>query len=575
METVRQTAVRWLWQVTGKRKAAIAGLTVLQMVLGVSGVAFALALREVIDAAAAGDPKGFGHGLLWATGIAAGQILLRAVLRHWEERTRADLENACKRRLFGVLLHKDYASVTAVHSGEWLNRLTSDTAVCAAGAVDILPGAAGMAVKLLAALSMMLVLEPGFVYLLLPGGAVLLLLTCLFRKTLKALHKQMQTADGKVRVFLQEHLESLLIVRSFSAERRTLAGAEERMDAHRSARMARIRFSNLCNSGFSAAMNGMYLLGLGYCGYGILQGKYSYGTLMAVLQLIGQLQMPLAGITGFLPKFYAMTASAERLSEAEAFAEDCPEGAKTDEEIRAFYENGSAGLGFAGASFAYRSREGERVLENISVILKKGSFTAITGHSGCGKSTLLKLLMCLYPLQSGERFLIGKDGTHIPLTAQWHRLFAYVPQGSQLLSGSIGDAVSFSEKAPDEERLARALHIACADFAETLGTETQLGERGQGLSEGQLQRLAIARAIYSDAPVLLLDESTSALDGETEQRLLCNLRQLTDKTVILVTHRPAALDICDTIIHMHENGVEINDADTGSPAVPDSMRHTE
>ena len=200
------------------------------------------------------------------------------------------------------------------------------------------------------------------------------------------------------------------------------------------------------------------------------------------------------------------------------------------------------------------------MLENISLEIQKGEYVAFTGHSGCGKSTALKLLMSIYRLDSGKRLLVGKDGSSQPLDSRWHRLFAYVPQGNQLMSGTIRDIVSFADKSQsgDEEKIARALKIACADeFVGELesGIDTLLGERGKGLSEGQMQRIAIARAIFSESPVLLLDEATSALDSQTEKRLLENLRSMTDKTVVIVTHRPAALEICDRVLKFSENGV--------------------
>jgi ATP-binding cassette subfamily B protein len=191
-------------------------------------------------------------------------------------------------------------------------------------------------------------------------------------------------------------------------------------------------------------------------------------------------------------------------------------------------------------------------LDDVCVEIQKGEYVAFTGHSGCGKSTVLKLLMSIYRLDSGERYLVDTDGEK-PLSAEWHRLFAYVPQGNQLMSGTIREVVTFADKTDvqSDERINKALHIACADgFVSELesGIDTLLGERGTGLSEGQMQRIAIARAIFSDSPILLLDEATSALDENTEKKLLQNLRSMTDKTVVIVTHRPAALEICDRVI---------------------------
>ena len=205
--------------------------------------------------------------------------------------------------------------------------------------------------------------------------------------------------------------------------------------------------------------------------------------------------------------------------------------------------------------FTYRPTGEEEmpvVLNNLNLELRKGETVAFTGHSGCGKSTVLKLLMCMYPPGSGERLLVPADGTAEPLSGLHRRLFAFVPQGNALMNGSVRDVVCFAQPY-DEKRLKRALAIACADeFVDDVNME--LGERGSGLSEGQMQRLSIARAIYSGAPILLLDESTSALDEATEKRLLENIRGMTDKTVVIVTHRKAALSICDRVIEFTQGG---------------------
>lgn len=559
---MKNNIIRWISEVIGKHKIKIILLSLIQAVLGGSGVIYALLLRNAIDTAARKDQTAFIVSLALVIALVVIQILLRAAVRWLEELSRSSIENILKSRLFEVLLKKDYSAVTSVHSGEWINRLTSDTKITADGIVEILPGIIGMLVKMAGAFVMLLVIEPKFIFILIPGGAALIILTYAFRKVLKRLHKAIQEKDGKLRVFLQERLTSLIIVRTFSAEQQTNVEAQQKMSEHKEARMKRNQFSNICNMGFSAAMNGMYLLGLGYCGMGIISGTVSYGTLTAVLQLISQIQSPFANITGYLPKFYAMTASAERLCVAEHFADDCVGEMVERHEIKDFYKNDFSAIKVKNVSFTYKSSDKENVLKHISFTIRKGENVAFTGHSGCGKSTVLKLLMCLYHCDSGELLLQKSNDTEIPLSSEWHRLFAYVPQGNQLMSGTIQEVVAFADKSEmrNEEKLKQALKISCADeFIKELenGMDTILGERGLGLSEGQMQRIAIARAVFANSPILLLDEATSALDEWTEKKLLENLRSMTDKTVIIVTHRPKALEMCDKIITMAENGIKV------------------
>ncbi len=558
--------LQWISAVTGRAKGLVGLLVVVQTVLSVSSIAFAFVLRRIINMAVQGASTGFRSAFVLLVGVIAAQIALSAASRFLSEYTTTTVENRFKQRLFSALLTGNYASVTAVHSGEWMNRLTSDTTVVAGGVTQIVPGLIGMLVRLLGAVTAILWLEPRFLYILLPGGAAMMLLTYAFRRILKRLHKRIQETDGALRVFLQERLESLVIVRTFAKEEQMTQQADALMDDHKAARMKRSNFSNLCNIGFAGAMNGAYLLGIGFCGYGILTGTMSYGNLMAIMQLVGQVQSPFANITGYLPRYYSMLASAERLMEAEAFAPDS-EDPLAEEKTLAFYRARLTALRLEHASFTYQPpvrTEDEQplmpvVLQDIDLSIRKGEYIAFTGPSGCGKSTVLKLLMCLYPLDAGSRTLETTCGTQ-PLTAEWRSLFAYVPQGNQLLSGTIRDIVSFGDprKAQDDAGILRALRIACAeDFVKKLekGLDTTLGEHGQGLSEGQMQRIAIARAVFSEHPILMLDEATSALDEATARQLLENLRRMTDKTVLMVTHRADQTGFFDRELSFSMDGI--------------------
>ena len=567
---MKNKTLNWIFTVLGRKKLYILFLIAAQALYGSSGVLYALCLRKIVDAATGQDSAGFWYGMIMTIVLLLAELGLGTIIRWLTELSKSTGENLFKARLMRSLLKKDYLRISAIHSGEWLNRLTSDTVVVANGYVEILPGLVGMIVKLVSALLMIVALEPRFAAILIPSGLVLILMTFFFRKLMKRLHKGVQEADGKARIFIQESIASMLMIRSFVAERQTMAETEKKLEGHKAARMRKNRFSNMCNFGFGTAMDAIYLLGIGWCGYGILKGTITLGTLMAITQLIAQIQSPFANISGYLPRYYAMQASAERLMEVEDFEEEMTDVLSPDA-VASFYEKELASFGLRNVEFVYYPAvEGiddlskdnmPAVLNSITLEIRKGEYIAFTGQSGCGKSTALKLLMCVYQPDGGERYFQDEKGNRGSLTSAYRRLFAYVPQGNALMSGTIREVVSFAEpeSAHDEEKLWQALQIACADeFVKELdnGVDTLLGERGTGLSEGQMQRLAIARAIFSGSPILLLDEVTSALDEATEKQLLENLRRLTDKTVITVTHRPAVLSICDRVLHFTENEVK-------------------
>jgi ATP-binding cassette subfamily B protein len=554
-----KSTLLWLLARAKGKKRYIAFLMGLNTLLAISSMYFALLLSDIVDNAAAGNERAFLRYCVLMVSLVVAQFLMRMLVRHLEEYARAEVENGLKRQLFGKLLTGDYATVTATHSGEWLNRLTSDTVVVAEGVATILPGITGMVVRMVAAMALLVVFAPGFGISFILGGALVVGMTWGLRRLLKKHHQRVQATDGVLRVFLSERLGSLMILRAFEQEKAAMAQGDALMGQHKAARMKKNHVSNVFHSGFSFAVNCVYVFGAIYCGCRIMNHTMSYGTFTAVLQLISQAQMPIGNISGYFPKYSAMLASAERLMEAESYESE-PENAAV-EDIAAYYRDHFESIGLRNAGFTYlASGDGENrptVLKDLNLQIGKGEYVAFCGPSGCGKSTVLKLLMSMYTLDEGQRFVADREGEH-PLTAAWRGLFAYVPQGNHLMSGTIREVVTFNAPREDgqDRRIYQALKIACAEqFIKDLpqGLDTQLGERGAGLSEGQMQRIAIARAIYAERPILLLDEATSALDEQTEAKLLDNLRSMTDKTVIIVTHRPAALDITDKIITFKPN----------------------
>ncbi|MCC8029588.1 MAG: ATP synthase subunit I [Lachnospiraceae bacterium] len=540
------TSIGWVMKMVRGNLAGILLLTVCTGVTAFLSVILVLVMRNAIDYAVALDR---GKFLQWAgvfLGIIIIQLILYAVVRQVDEWTRASLENRLKQHTYDNILHSAYSGLKAYHTGELQNRMTSDVKIVADYATEIIPGVVSMAVQLVCALVILMFLDWRFGSIFLVGGIVMLCVTFLFRRRMKRLHKEVQETDGKLRSWLQESVESLLILKGFEAEEMASIRTDEKTSAHRRARMKRRTFSNICNLGFGGVMRGSYLFGLVWCGFGILNGTLTYGTLTAVLQLINQIRSPFANISGFVPQYYSMLASAERLIELEKLPKES--GSK---ELPGF-----TGLHAKDLTFIYDDGE-EEVISGASFDIEKGEIVALTGISGIGKSTLLKILLGIYAPVSGRLYADGEIDIS-PATRRW---FSYVPQGNMLMSGSIYEAVDFLHSAPytkkQKTRVEQACKIACADeFIRELpnGYDTVLGEKGAGLSEGQMQRIAIARAVYRNAPVLLLDEATSALDEDTERRLLKNLKDMGGQTVLIVTHRPAAMEICGKrLVFEHSN----------------------
>lgn len=554
---VKNPAMSWIFGVSGKLKLGVLLLVLLNSAISISAVAFALVLREAIDGAVSGNKMVFLKFVIILGLIMVGQIAARGVIRFLDEYVRSGMENVIKTRLYETILSRKYSAITAYHTGELLNRITNDAVVVADGFVQIIPGIIAMLVKLAGAAAVLFVLDYRFSVIFFAGGGLVLIFTTLFRRVMKKLHKDVQAADGVLRSYLSENLGSLMVLKTFGAERKSIDTSKHYMDKHRFMRMKRNRFSNICNVGFGLVMNGGYIFGLCWCSFGILHGSITYGTLSAVLQLVDQLWAPLANMTGYLPKFYGMLSSAERCMELETLEEEHVESQFSRDYCRELYKDMTA-IECKNITFRY---EDDIILENADISIGKGELITIMGNSGAGKSTLLKLLLAIYEPEKGT-LEIKTEKESYALTERYRKMFAYVPQGNFLMSGNVTSAIASLDDTNadvDMDKVKAVAHIACADtFVEKLehGYDTLIGERGMGISEGQAQRLAIARALYTDAPVLLLDEATSALDEQIEKKVLKNIRELTDKTVIIVSHRKAVLEVCDRCVVLEDKHFE-------------------
>ena len=554
---VKNPAMSWIFGVSGKLKLGVLLLVLLNSAISISAVAFALVLREAIDGAVSGNKMVFLKFVIILGLLMVGQIAARGVIRFLDEYVRSGMENVIKTRLYETILSRKYSAITAYHTGELLNRITNDAVVVADGFVQIIPGIIAMLVKLAGAAAVLFVLDYRFSVIFFAGGGLVLIFTTLFRRVMKKLHKDVQAADGVLRSYLSENLGSLMVLKTFGAERKSIDTSKHYMDKHRFMRMKRNRFSNICNVGFGLVMNGGYIFGLCWCSFGILHGSITYGTLSAVLQLVDQLWAPLANMTGYLPKFYGMLSSAERCMELETLEEEHVESQFSRDYCRELYKDMTA-IECKNITFRY---EDDIILENADISIGKGELITIMGNSGAGKSTLLKLLLAIYEPEKGT-LEIKTEKESYALTEKYRKMFAYVPQGNFLMSGNVTSAIASLDDTSadvDMDKVKAVAHIACADtFVEKLehGYDTLIGERGMGISEGQAQRLAIARALYTDAPVLLLDEATSALDEQIEKKVLKNIRELTDKTVIIVSHRKAVLEVCDRCVVLEDKHFE-------------------
>lgn len=539
----------WLVKRIEKRIPALVLLTAAHAGQAILSVCLALGSRKIIDRAVEGNAASFYIACGQQIAIIVGVLFCSTVSRYVKEKLNAKLDRDWKQQLLHNLLKGDYTQLSKYHSAEILNRINNDVKTVDDGILTVVPQAFSMFVRLVTAVAVLAVLDPIFTAVIVVIGVLMIIATGFLRRRLKMIHKKVSEQDGVVFGFIQEVIEKVLVVQAMDiaeeVEKRADILLSRRYQMHRKQRNVSI----FANTGASIMTYGASVLALFWCSGQVLQGIMSFGTLTAVTQLVGQLQAPFVGLSGVFTKYIAMTASVDRLMELDAIPVDVK---NIKENPIKLYEDMTV-IGAEHLTFTY---DGNTVLRDVSFELQKGTFTAITGSSGIGKSTLLKLLLGVFKIDDGQLY-VQTTKQRKSIDRSTRRLFAYVPQGNLLFSGSLRENIMITNPNATEEELAQAVYVsAISEFISDLpqGMDTYIGENAAGLSEGQAQRIAIARAILSGAPILLLDECTSALDEETERLVLERISTLRDKTCIAVTHRSSALVVYDYQIEI-QNGM--------------------
>ena len=538
-----KATLKWIYARTKRFLPAVAVTSLISAFTAVSYVLLALITKRVLDIAtkdAAGSLAAAGTALF---AVIAVQVILSACQSLLNAYVNGRLTLSLRSYLFTLICRKRYSQISRYHSGDILNRLTSDVDVVVSSSVSIIPSVVSTVAKITAGIGAMIFMNPIIAAVILVLGITVPAIGRAINKKYKYMHKECQRTEGKTRSFMQECFENIVVIKSFASEKPFVKRLTVFMEDNFRLKIKRTGISVLASiclyTFFTAGYYAVLLWGAG----GLAAGTLTYGTLMAFLQLISQLRAPLQNVSGILPQYYSALASAERLIELEKTEDEKP---PLEKESADRLKDNFESLEINGLCFGYGR---EAVIENCSFKIEKNKITAVTGESGSGKSTLFKLVLGLYSPTAGSITVNGK----IPVDASVRGLFAYVPQGNMVLSGTVKDNITLCNPDVDEERLINAAKAAeIYDYISSLpdGFDTVLSERGAGLSEGQIQRISIARALLTEAPVLLLDEATSALDETTETRVLENIKAMSAKTVVFITHRNTSLKVCDRIIRV-------------------------
>lgn len=535
--------LRWLWQAwRGNRLQAV-----LNAAIGLLGVAVSLAqvwaVQHAIDVASHIVPG----SLYWAVAIMALLILANfglSVGGVWVKNILGiRAQNRMQQRLLDRILRSEWHSKETHHSGDVLNRLEFDVSTVVTFLTETIPGTLSVLAMFLGAFFYLFAMDKVLALITIGIIPVFVLLSRYYMTRMRSLNRLVRDSDSKVQSVLQETVQNRMLIKTMESDDMMVDRLETTQSELRQRVVKRTVFSVfshlILNFGFAMG----YLVAFLWSAIRMSAGTLTFGGMTAFLQLVNRIQNPARSLTRLLPAFVSVFTAAERLMELE----ENP----LEEQGSPIEMDEPCGIRFSDVTFAYPDAADQSVISHLSFDFRPGSCTAVLGETGTGKTTLVRLILSLLRPQEGKVEIYDRHHVH-ELGPRLRCNLVYVPQGNTLMSGTIRDNLRLGKLDATDEEMRRALRLSCAEFVNDLpeGLDSQCSEAGGGLSEGQAQRISIARALLRNRGIMLFDESTSALDPETERQLLHNLLQDHDKTIIFVTHRPAVVDYCDQVLDL-------------------------
>ena len=540
-----RTLMKWLWNAwRGNQLQAVLNASIGLLSVGVT-LGQVWAMKRAIDVAS-GSIEG---NLYWAVGLMAVLILLDFALSIAGTWVRNILgikaQNRMQQRMLDRLLRAEWKGRNHHHSADILNRLEFDVSNVVNFLTETIPSTLSVLAMFLGAFFYLFSMDKTLAVIVIAIFPIFLAVSKIYVGKMRHLTRQVRDSDSKVQSVLQETIQHRMLIKTLESDSAMVErlGNTQSELRHRVVRRTKFSvFSNMVvNFGFAFG----YLVAFLWAAIRMSAHTLSFGGMTAFLQLVNRIQGPARNLTKLVPAFVSVFTAAERLMELE---ED-----PLEEQGTPIYIKAPCGIRLQNVGYAYEDGGGDKVIDRLSFDFKPGSCTAILGETGAGKTTLVRMILALVQPQDGK-IEIYHGSTHQALSPLHRCNFVYVPQGNTLMSGTIRENLRLGKLDATDEEMLHALHVSCADFVNDLpdGLNTLCSEQGGGLSEGQAQRIAIARSLLRDRSVMLFDEATSALDPDTERQLLNNILSAHDKTIIFITHRPAVIDYCDQTLKLEK-----------------------
>lgn len=540
-----RTIVAWLWRVLrGNRLQAV-----MNAAIGLISVVISLlqvwAVKHAIDVAS----HVVEGSLYWAVALMGALVLCDFALRIASVWVRNILgikaQNRMQQAILDRILRSEWHGKEEHHSGDVLNRLEFDVTNVVTFLTETIPSTLSLVGMFVGAFAYLCSMDWRLAIVIVVIMPVFIAFSKIYMKQMRRLSHNVRDSDSKVQSVLQETIQNRMLIKTLEGDSAMVGRLAMTQSELRQNVVKRTIFSVFSNMVLNFGFAFGYLVAFLWAAIRMSGNTLSFGGMTAFLQLVNRIQTPARSLTKLVPAFVNVLTAAERLMELE----ENP----LEEQGKPIWMGAPCGVRVEGVSYAYSDADGE-VIKNLDFDFRPGSCTAILGETGSGKTTLVRMILALIRPQKGRMMLYNGKGKSMELTPRMRCNFVYVPQGNTLMSGTIRDNLRLGRLDATTEEMREALQKACADFVFDLpqGLDTVCAESGGGLSEGQAQRIAIARALLRDRSIMLFDEATSALDPDTERQLLQNVLAGHDKTIIFITHRPAVVDYCDQTLKIEK-----------------------
>lgn len=540
--------IKWIFNQAKPAFHYLAIIVILAAFSAAIGTYRAIVSKQLIDAATTLQKSKLLYVLIVFGACIIIDLIIKSGASIITAKFSVDISNNIRRSLYTRIMKTEWIKLSKYHSGDVLTRITSDVDAVTNMISTTMPSIISLSVLLIGSFLTLLFMEPILALILIIISPGSILLSRFFSSRLKKMYLKSQKLESEYRSFLNESIQNIIIVKSFCLEIKNVNRLKNIQRDIVKITLSKTKLSMMANVILSLGYWSGYFLIFSWGSLKLLRGTTTFGTLTAMTQLIGNIQGPVSGLASLLPSVMSAIASTERIMELESLNTDANYSIKKDIRV--------AGIVYKNVYFNYKKNVA--VLNNISVNINSSETIALIGPSGEGKTTFLYLLLALINPTKGHIYI--NDGScKVDISASTRKFISYVPQENTLFSGSIADNLRIGDPCATDEELKFAAKSACAwDFIENFpeGLNARLGERGTGLSEGQSQRIAIARALLHKAPILILDEATSALDSKTEVKVLETIKNLNPApTCIIITHRNAALKMCDRVFKLENNHI--------------------